>query len=71
MPVIVLELMTMSKIADRAIAIAEQSGNAVLSEADLASVQETQYLLSVPGMRESIREGLATPIDECDRELKW
>ena len=36
MPVIVLELMTMSKISDRAVAIAEQTGNAVLlSEADL------------------------------------
>lgn len=50
------------------IVIAGQSNNAVLiSEADWASVQETLYLLSVPGMRESIREGLATPIEECDR----
>lgn len=54
------------------IIIAGQSNNAVLlSEADWASVQETLYLLSVPGMRESIREGLATPIEECDRELEW
>lgn len=54
------------------ILIAGQSGNAVLlSEADWASVQETLYLLSVPGMRESIREGLTTPIEECDRELEW
>ncbi|WP_323196222.1 hypothetical protein [Nodularia harveyana] len=40
-----------------------------MSEADWTSVQETLYLLSLPGMRESIREGLATPIEECDREL--
>lgn len=54
------------------IIIAGQSSNAVLlSEADWASVQETLYLLSVPGMRESIREGLATPIEECDPELEW
>ena len=54
------------------IVIAGQSGNAVLlSEADWASVQETLYLLSVPGMRESIREGLTTPIEECDRDLEW
>ncbi len=54
------------------IVIAGQSSNAVLlSEADWISVQETLYLLSVPGMRESIQEGLATPIEECDRELKW
>ncbi|MCZ8027576.1 MAG: type II toxin-antitoxin system Phd/YefM family antitoxin [Microcystis sp. LE19-10.1B] len=44
-------------------------GNAVLlSEGDWKSVQETLYLLSIPGMRESIREGLATPVEECTRE---
>jgi PHD/YefM family antitoxin component YafN of YafNO toxin-antitoxin module len=49
-----------------------QTGNAVLlSESDWASVQETLYLLSVPGMRESIREGMATPIEDCDRPLEW
>jgi prevent-host-death family protein len=54
------------------IVIAGQTGNAVLlSESDWASVQETLYLLSVPGMRESIREGLATPIEDCARELEW
>jgi prevent-host-death family protein len=54
------------------IVISGQTSNAVLlSEADWASVQETLYLLSVPGMRESIREGLATPIEACDQELKW
>ncbi|MBE9187124.1 type II toxin-antitoxin system Phd/YefM family antitoxin [Microcoleus sp. LEGE 07076] len=54
------------------IVIAGQTSNAVLlSESDWASVQETLYLLSVPGMRESIREGLATPIVECDRHLEW
>lgn len=29
------------------------------------------YLLSVPGMRESIREGMDTPVDGCDKELDW
>jgi antitoxin YefM len=54
------------------ITIAGQRGNAVLlSETDWASVQETLYLLSIPGMRESIREGMATPIGECDLYLKW
>ena len=46
--------------------------NAVLvSEKDWASIQETVYLLSVPGMRESIREGLDTAIEECEAELDW
>jgi len=49
----------------------ENSNAVLLSEADWASVQETLYLVSIPGMRESIREGLATPIEECDQELEW
>ena len=54
------------------IVIAGETSNAVLlSESDWASVQETLYLLSVPGMRESILEGLATPIKDCARELQW
>lgn len=54
------------------ITIAGQNSNAILlSEADWVSVQETLYLLSIPGMRESIREGLATPIEDCARELEW
>ncbi|MEG4072237.1 hypothetical protein QUA30_06050 [Microcoleus sp. Pol14C2] len=72
MPVVVLVFMTMSKMAEPPLVIAAQSSNAVLfSEADSASVQETLYLLSVPGMRESIREGLATPIEDCAKELEW
>lgn len=53
------------------IALGQTSNAVLLSESDWASVQETLYLLSVPGMRESIREGLATPIEDCARELEW
>jgi antitoxin YefM len=43
--------------------ITGKNGSAVLiSEEDWKSEQETLYLLSIPGMRESIREGLAEPI---------
>ena len=46
--------------------------NAVLvSEADWEAIQETLYLLSVPGMRESLREGRQTPVEECQQELDW
>jgi antitoxin YefM len=46
--------------------------NAVLiAEEDWRAIQETLYLLSIPGMRESIREGLQTPVTECSRELDW
>ena len=54
------------------IVIAGDNSNAVLlSEADWKSIQETLYLLSIPGILESIKEGLATPIAECDGELEW
>ena len=46
--------------------------NAVLiSEEDWESIQETLYLLSIPGMRESIKEGLGTPVEACDEALDW
>jgi antitoxin YefM len=52
--------------------ITGKRGNAVLlAEEDWRAVQETLYLLSVPGMRESIREGMKTPVEECDEELDW
>ena len=44
-------------------------GNAILlAEKDWSAIQETLYLLSIPEMGESIKEGLATPIQECDEE---
>ena len=43
----------------------------LISEGDWQAIQETLYLLSVPGMRESIRKGLKTPVEDCDTELKW
>jgi antitoxin YefM len=52
--------------------ITGKRGNAVLiSEDDWRSIQETIYLLNIPGMRASIREGLATSLEECGEELDW
>ena len=46
--------------------------NAILiSEEDWNAVSETLHLLSVPGMRESIREGLEQDLSECSPELDW
>jgi antitoxin YefM len=46
--------------------------NAVsVGEEDWNSIQETLHLLSVPGMRESIRDGLETSIEECAEEPGW
>jgi antitoxin YefM len=48
------------------------AGTAVLiSDDGWRAIQETMYLLSVPGMRESIVEGLATPLEECSDEVEW
>ena len=43
----------------------------LVSEEDWEAIQETLFLLSVPGMRESIREGMETPVDECAEDLDW
>ena len=52
--------------------ITGKRGNAVLiAEDDWRAVQETLYLHSVPGMKESIVEGMKTPVDECDEGLDW
>jgi len=52
--------------------ITGKRGNAVLvSEEDWRAVQETLYLVSIPGMRESILEGMATPAAELEDELDW
>jgi len=49
----------------------KRSNAVLLSEDDWNSVQETLYLLSVPGMRESIKQGMDERIEECSEELSW
>ncbi len=52
--------------------ITGKKGNAVLlAEEDWRAIQETLFLLSIPGMRESIREGLDTSVEECAEDLDW
>ena len=52
--------------------ISGKRNSAVLvSQEDWVAIQETLFLLSVPGMRESIREGLATDVEDCDEVLDW
>ena len=56
----------------RPILIAGKRNNAVLvSEEDWRSIEETLYLLSVPGMRESIVEGMKAPLSKCRKEPGW
>ncbi len=49
----------------------KRSSAILISESDWRSVQETLYLLSIPGMRESIRRGLKTPVKKCSRKPGW
>jgi antitoxin YefM len=52
--------------------ITGKRGSAMLiDENDWRAVQETLHLVSVPGMRESIREGMATPVEQLEDTLDW
>jgi PHD/YefM family antitoxin component YafN of YafNO toxin-antitoxin module len=52
--------------------IAGKRHSAVLiAEEDWRAVQETLYLTSIPGMRDSILKGLRTPVEKCAKELDW
>jgi antitoxin YefM len=59
-------------VSHQPLLISGKRNNAVLVSAeDWEAIQETLFLLSVPGMRESIREGMETPVDECAEDLDW
>ena len=54
------------------IVITGKRGNAVLvSEDDWKAISETVHLLSIPGMRESIKEGMTTDIADCEEDIDW
>ncbi len=65
-------LIDQASLSHDPIVITGKRGNAVLiSEDDWRSIQETMYLLNIPNMRESIREGLATSLEDCREDLDW
>ncbi len=43
----------------------------LISAEDWQAIQETLHLLSVPGMCESIKEGMAEPASSCSKDLDW
>lgn len=52
--------------------IVGKRGSAVLiSEEDWRAIEETLYLVSIPGMRESIKKGLKTSVKKCSEEPGW
>ena len=51
--------------------VGKRNSAVLISEDDWRAIQETLYLTSIPGMRESIQDGLKNSIEECDEELEW
>lgn len=66
------ELLEQTAASHEPVQINGKRASAVLvAEEDWRSIEETLYLLSIPGMRESIREGMQTPLEQCAPELLW
>jgi antitoxin YefM len=51
--------------------VGKRNSAVLISEEDWRAIQETLYLTSIPGMRESIHDGIKSPIEECDKEIEW
>ena len=49
----------------------KRSNAVLLSQDDWRAIQETLHLVSIPGMRESILEGMATEVSELSSEPGW
>jgi antitoxin YefM len=49
----------------------KHSSAVLVSVEDWSAIQETLHLLAVPGMRESIKAGMAEPLDKSARSLEW
>ena len=53
------------------ITVSTKDGNIImLSEQEYKNILESLYLASIPGMYESIKEGVETPLSECV-EIQW
>lgn len=54
------------------VTISGKRANAVLiSEEDWSAIQETLFLMAIPGMRESIKDAMAEPLAKTKKALKW
>lgn len=65
-------LMDQTAESHQPIVISGKRSSAVLVAAeDWQAIQETLFLLSVPGLRESIKAGMAEPLAESAEALDW
>lgn len=51
--------------------VGKRNSAVLVSEEDWRAIEETLYLVSIPGMRESIKKGLNTPVEKCMKEPGW
>lgn len=49
----------------------KRSSAVLLAAEDWQAIQETLYLLAIPGMRESLQEARAESLDTAATELDW
>ena len=49
----------------------KRNSGVLISDEDWSAIQETLYLLAVPGMRESIKRGMQTPTSKMSRNPGW
>ena len=49
----------------------KRNDGVLVSEEDWRAIQETLYLVSIPGMRESILKGMKTPVEKCSEDPGW
>lgn len=59
-------------LSHKPIQITGKRNNAILiSEEDWSGLQETLYLMSIPGMAVSLKKGMKTPLSKCVKKLNW
>lgn len=49
----------------------KRNNGVLISEDDWRAIQETLFLTSIPGMKDSIVKGMKTPVSKCSREIDW
>jgi PHD/YefM family antitoxin component YafN of YafNO toxin-antitoxin module len=68
----IFNLIDETAISHEPVVITSKRYNVVMvAQEDWNAIQETLHLLSIPNMRESIIEGMNTPVEECSGDLEW
>ena len=49
----------------------KRGGAVLIGMEDWSAIEETLFLTSIPGMRESIKNGMKTPLSKTSKAIKW